>query len=90
MADQHYWRRSQRPWVTFRLRVTNLPYNYAEFAPHSAQRLRDMVWANHHIATHSIITNYKWHSSDLRHAFGSWKPRTRPMGKDLSTTYNVP
>ena len=50
MAD-HY-RCSHRPWGTYRLRILNLPYSYATFAPDSGRRLRDLIWDNHTIVTH--------------------------------------
>ena len=79
MADQYYWRRSQRRRGTFRLRIT------AEFAPHSAQRLRDMVWANRHIAIHNVITKHKWHLSDFRPALAFLATMTQGDGENLIT-----
>ena len=48
---------------TFRLRVKNLSYDYAHFAPRSADHLRDLILNNHGITTFNVEAQKKWHTA---------------------------
>ena len=44
MAGDHHWQRTHRTLGAYRLRLLNVPYSYAAYAPEgSAARLRDLL-----------------------------------------------
>ncbi|MFM7977760.1 MAG: hypothetical protein ACKPKO_00450, partial [Candidatus Fonsibacter sp.] len=65
---------------TFRLRFTNLPFNFAQQAPHSGTTLACLIQHHLGITIYNVNARYKWVNKTFTHAYAFADVSTAPEG----------